>query len=312
MIDSEEIEIRKQELQLEKEKFAFEKTKEKRDRTPKWLQCLQNFAMPIALVVLSALFAIESSKIQKKNDDKFQQLLQTNQQNWASSESLNSQRWQELLQTNQNNWEASEKRIELTWQSDEHRVEQREKIYAQLGPLLNTIYCYCQNVGDYADYKPKEIIAKKRKADRIYYSNYAYWSANTRAAYMNFESNCFQMYTGEGKDAQIKVRNQNIIIEGWKRKHPGQRWESSWDNDFYGNTNQTTNNETNRTRLACSGTNEINPTNFSQSSYGNTNGSDAKMWFNAYFNLIDKFGADMDNNGKLDTNKNSLPFSGNP
>lgn len=115
------------------------------------------------------------------------------------------------------------------WKSGERRAEQREAVYSELGPQLNLIYCYLEEVGDYSRYTPEEIILKKRSADRLFFSYYSYWSMSTKTSYGNFMKAGFKPYQGIATDAKIRTSYYQKQIAFARR---GINWKDSWDEAF--------------------------------------------------------------------------------
>jgi hypothetical protein len=116
------------------------------------------------------------------------------------------------------------------WKSGERRAEQREKVYAELGPLLNIIYCYVDDVGDYTRFSPEEVIDKKRSADRLFFTYHSYWSASTKTAYDSFMRSCFEISQGGyATDAKIKSAADQKRAAFAKR---GIEWKPSWNEAF--------------------------------------------------------------------------------
>jgi hypothetical protein len=120
-------------------------------------------------------------------------------------------------------------RTEHEWKTGERRAEQREKIYTELAPNLNIIYCYANEVGDYTSYSPPEIIAKKRFADRMFYDYYGYWSAKTKSAYDTFMVYCFETNKRAAKDALIRTGSYHKRA-AFADKPDG--WDNSWNAAF--------------------------------------------------------------------------------
>jgi hypothetical protein len=127
--------------------------------------------------------------------------------------------------------QASLNNTENQWKSAERRAQQREKIYEDLAPSLNTIYCYLDDVGDFGNYDPEEIVSKKRSVDREFFAYYTYWSDATKKQYSHFMDAAFEPYQGPGIDAKIKSapdEKQATFI------HKNKSWKATWNDDFTG------------------------------------------------------------------------------
>lgn len=119
---------------------------------------------------------------------------------------------------------------ERQFQSGERRAEQRKEVYASLSPLLNKIYCYVDEKGDFKVHTPLDIIDFKRVADRTYHRYHGYWSKTTKTAYNDFMEACFLMGKGGiASDAPIKANtHQKKVALGLR----GIAWEPEWDRRF--------------------------------------------------------------------------------
>lgn len=107
----------------------------------------------------------------------------------------------------------------------EQILQEKQKTYANIGNILNKIYVYIKDVGDYRAYTPGEILLLKRDADRLFHAYRPYWSSETREAYYEFISACFRTYTGNGQNAMIRS------VTDQKRAAytiDGKKWESDW------------------------------------------------------------------------------------
>lgn len=112
-------------------------------------------------------------------------------------------------------------------------LQEKQKIYAKLGIDLNIIYIYVSDIGDYRSFKPLEVIAKKRLADRQFWSYLPYWSATTQRHYTDFMDAAFRTFVGVGKDAKLKATRDN------KEKAFGEKWKSAWNDHFTGKKDST-------------------------------------------------------------------------
>ncbi|MGB8420863.1 hypothetical protein [Paraburkholderia sp.] len=122
-----------------------------------------------------------------------------------------------------------EKGAALTRQ--EQILSEKQKIYADLGPRLNTIYIYVVDVGDFRSYSPVQIVKEKREADQKFFTYGPYWSAKTEKNYDAFMSAAFQTYNGAGLPAKIRTsRDQKIAA--YNVDHL--TWDNAWDAYFTG------------------------------------------------------------------------------
>ncbi|WP_156025981.1 hypothetical protein [Sphingomonas phyllosphaerae] len=120
-------------------------------------------------------------------------------------------------------------------QANLKRTEQvlllKQQAYELIGPDLNKIYVYIDDVGDFRNYTPEDIVRFKREADRKFYMYSVFWSKDTNDAYQGFMTASFKTYTGSGENAQIRSfpneKQEAMRIDGKK-------WKSEWDRCFTG------------------------------------------------------------------------------
>lgn len=122
-----------------------------------------------------------------------------------------------------------EKGAALTRQ--EQILSEKQKIYSDLGPRLNSIYIYIVDVGDFRSYTPLQIVKAKREADQKFFTYRPYWSAKTEKSYDAFMSAAFQTYNGAGLPAKIKTSSEQKIA-AYNVDHLA--WNNSWDAYFTG------------------------------------------------------------------------------
>jgi hypothetical protein len=103
--------------------------------------------------------------------------------------------------------------------SFESVMKQRVAKYVALSPLLNDIYTYRMELGDYLSRKPEDILAAKREADRQLWTFEYLFSKRFRDAYHGFMVASFKMFNAKGTRALIRVKKapyrQPSTTEGW-------------------------------------------------------------------------------------------------
>jgi hypothetical protein len=118
------------------------------------------------------------------------------------------------------------KRFEhLQWRSQK-LVEKRLDIYDDLAPLLNDVLCYFTYVGSWKDLDPPRVVALKRTIDKKIHLAAPLFSETFFAASMEFQSLCFETYTGWGRDALLKTKLQRR-----KEARPND-WKEEWAECF--------------------------------------------------------------------------------
>jgi hypothetical protein len=65
-----------------------------------------------------------------------------------------------------------------------------------MAPLVNDLLCYFTYVGVWRDFDPPDIVALKRKIDRMIHINGPLFSGKFFSACMDFQNLCFETYGG--------------------------------------------------------------------------------------------------------------------
>lgn len=112
---------------------------------------------------------------------------------------------------------------------DEQVLQLKQTAYARIGPELNKIYVYVDDVGDYRSFKPDDIIAIKRRVDRDFHMYDSFWSKGTAQAYDAFMRAAFETFTGVGKNARLRtISAEKKAAFASDRK----AWKPEWDELF--------------------------------------------------------------------------------
>ncbi|HJQ56970.1 MAG TPA: hypothetical protein VJ890_08695 [Vineibacter sp.] len=105
---------------------------------------------------------------------------------------------------------------------------EKQKIYHILGPSINILYVYVDDVGDFAKYDPPGIIKIKRETDRLFFVYRPYWNpSTTQMLYAKFMDSAFETYTDPAKDAKIRADF------GEKKIAAGSAWREEWEKDMF-------------------------------------------------------------------------------
>lgn len=96
----------------------------------------------------------------------------------------------------------------------ERVTSKRVELWDQLGPKLNDIYAYLLYVGHWKELTAKEIIQRKREADKLVYAYRPFFSDDFFEAYKRFMNSSFQTYNKMGSDAQPRTSSVDRNGEG--------------------------------------------------------------------------------------------------
>ena len=97
------------------------------------------------------------------------------------------------------------RRIEQVQWANQTFVTRRLDIFAQLAPGLNQLLCFATFVGGWKEIEPKQAIALKRKLDETMYANRVLFSEQLFAAYHQFMTTLFDMYSTTDADAHLRA-----------------------------------------------------------------------------------------------------------
>lgn len=112
---------------------------------------------------------------------------------------------------------------------EEQVLNEKQRIYSEIGKRLNIFYVYIADVGDFRAYEPPRVVELKRETDRQFFMYRPYWTAETEGRYNEFMNAAFQTYNGAGIAARIRTsRAQKVssyVIDKIK-------WNPEWDTYF--------------------------------------------------------------------------------
>ena len=115
---------------------------------------------------------------------------------------------------------SASKRVEQAQWANQKIVERRLKIYDEMAPLLNDLFCFYSFVGNYKELEPPAIVQRKRTLDKLFHINRPLFSAAFHKRYSEFMDTCFDTYAGAGLDAKIRssipVQQRDRSVSGWK------------------------------------------------------------------------------------------------
>lgn len=116
------------------------------------------------------------------------------------------------------------------WKENDILLAKRMEIYSKMATPLNQIYCYVQDVGDYKEQQPKDVIENKRVCDRAFHTYRPIWSEETINSYKEFMRSAFKMFSGSGVDA--KIRTVSTEKKAAAKVGATTRWLPEWDNQI--------------------------------------------------------------------------------
>lgn len=112
---------------------------------------------------------------------------------------------------------------------EEQILAEKQKIYAEMGKMLNVIYVYVADIGDFSSYTPQRVIEMKRETDRQFFMYRPYWSEATEEKYNDYMKAAFETYIGAGLPAKINASKSEKVAAYEAQKL---KWDPSWDAYF--------------------------------------------------------------------------------
>ena len=101
-------------------------------------------------------------------------------------------------------------------------LRKRLTLFEDIAPKLNDVYCYFQAIGHWSDLNPDEIIVRKRDIDRALNVNRFLFDQDVWAAYKQFQTLHFDMWSGVGKPAKLRLDMD------YMRAHLGEAFKPEW------------------------------------------------------------------------------------
>lgn len=109
-------------------------------------------------------------------------------------------------------------------------VERRIELLTAALPDLNDLFCYFTWVGNWKELTPPEILLRKRRLDRLFYSNSPFFSTSATAAYDAFISALFKTFVAPGSSAQLRTGLSSQ--HGSRMSAFAGGWDLAWDAMF--------------------------------------------------------------------------------
>jgi hypothetical protein len=101
-------------------------------------------------------------------------------------------------------------RMEGIQQLHQELLKKRLSLFEEIAPNLNDIYCFYQAVGHWTELSPDDVIKRKRTIDRAIQVNRFLFRPEFWDAYKAFEHAHFEMYTGPGQPAKLRLDMDRI------------------------------------------------------------------------------------------------------
>lgn len=109
-------------------------------------------------------------------------------------------------------------------------IERRIALFDDIGPKLNSLYCFLKWVGDWQRITPQRAVEIKRELDKTVFTYRYILGEDVFSAYNAFMELAFRMYHTPGKDALIRATIVDKL--GDRRKSPYYEWKPEWEYAF--------------------------------------------------------------------------------
>lgn len=121
------------------------------------------------------------------------------------------------------------KQIEQTQWTNQKLVEKRLRLYDDIMPGLNDLNCFYNFIGHWKELSPPEIVATKRRLDRLVYVNAPLLPKEFFNAYKQLMDYAFRTNGQQGADAKI-----DAAIADWRgdRTKHTREWDPEWETMF--------------------------------------------------------------------------------
>jgi hypothetical protein len=113
-------------------------------------------------------------------------------------------------------------RLESSRTLGQELLRKRLALFEDLAPKLNDIFCFYQAVGHWSELNPDDVIRRKRAIDRAIQVNRYLFRSDFWAAYQQFETLHFEMFSGAGQSARLRLDMTYI------RERLGDLFKSEW------------------------------------------------------------------------------------
>jgi hypothetical protein len=114
------------------------------------------------------------------------------------------------------------KKWDKTQWTNQKIIEKRIYLYDEVVPKINDLFCFYCYIGNWKELTPINIVNLKRELDKKMFIYAPLFAKELLEKYTEFINECFETFTGWGKDASIRSLYQ-------RRKEHCRNWEDSWN-----------------------------------------------------------------------------------
>jgi hypothetical protein len=113
-------------------------------------------------------------------------------------------------------------KLDTSKQIHQELLRKRLRLFEEVAPLLNDVFCFFQAIGHWAELSPEEVIKRKRAIDRSLQVNRYLFRSDFWEAYQQFEKAHFEMFAAVGRPARLRLDMAHI------RERIGQAFKEDW------------------------------------------------------------------------------------
>jgi hypothetical protein len=114
------------------------------------------------------------------------------------------------------------KRLEEAQWVNQTVIEWKIRVYEDVMPGLNDLYCFFEYVGNWKELSPPQILELKRALDKRINTAIPVFAPELLASYDEFMNLCFHTFRGQARDAGLRTGFKNRQI------HWADRWKPEW------------------------------------------------------------------------------------
>lgn len=122
------------------------------------------------------------------------------------------------------------KRFELLQWTNQKLIEKRLAVYAEVGPIINQLFCFYMWVGRWKEISPPDVLRLKRELDERMYVYEHLFDKDVYYAFREFMGTLFDTFQGAGVDAKIKSLVKGP--DGDRTNHTTYTWQTDWESKF--------------------------------------------------------------------------------
>jgi len=120
------------------------------------------------------------------------------------------------------------RRVEQAQWAGRKLIERRLELHGQMAPPLNDLLCFFTWVGHFREIDPPKAVERKRRLDKVFFTNEQLFSDSFRDAYAHYIDTLFDHSGGAGADARLRTSPTRLRAE----RGTSSKWDPQWNDLF--------------------------------------------------------------------------------